>query len=195
MGPVLLEIDRQKQAEKAAEFARNEAELLRSLKPGQRAPLDLHEREAIAPYLDWCAKKTVRHCPAKLAAVATFIFEFAHRGADFLIDAVNAIERLHDVHNMPNPCATSIVREALASVFEIDPPRSWPKEDRTKFLLLPIEIQWVVRNREEQRDKDLRRRHNELHKLRQELDEKLKSEETSTGAVTSGEDQTAPAGL
>ena len=61
--------------------------------------------------------------------------------ADRIVDAIWAIEALHDNSGYPNPCATASVKVELGRILNLDGPRSWPKADRLKFNSLPIEIQ------------------------------------------------------
>jgi hypothetical protein len=71
--------------------------------------------------------------------------------ADRIVDAVWAIEALHDNAGHSNPCATASVRIELGRILNLgDGPRSWPRADRVKYLALPVEIQAVIDRREQQ---------------------------------------------
>jgi len=52
----------------------------------------------------------------------------------------------------------------------IEPPRSWTKEDKEAFKLLPPEVQARVAEREQKREADFRRRQNEATELRKQAE-------------------------
>jgi hypothetical protein len=103
-----------------------------------------------------------------------------------LLQQLDAIGRMHDRHNLPNPCATHAARAALESVTNFDPPRSWRAEEKEAFLTLPAEIKAVVSRREQQREKELRRLQNELAEMKRstvaaDTKEPTKIKENSNG--------------
>ena len=72
MRAVLAEIERQKRAEQIAQWTKNEAAMLESLVPLPSIDLAEH-REFIGPFMVFCSKRSVRHCPARPAVVATYL--------------------------------------------------------------------------------------------------------------------------
>lgn len=115
-------------------------------------------------FIQWCTANGVRHCPATPATVAAFLLE--QRKLDVVesrvVATVEAIETMHDYLSLPNPVATALVRNVLRFAVTIEPPRSWDKAEKISFGLLPSDIQAAITRREQDRDKYLRRRQNEL---------------------------------
>jgi hypothetical protein len=110
----------------------------------------------------WCASKQARKCPAKPKTVAAFVLEQSELGASpqVICSLVRAIEALHWYHGLSNPTATPIVYGALERVVRAIPPRSWNKDERAQWALLPPEIRDAIARRENDRDKELRRLQN-----------------------------------
>jgi hypothetical protein len=136
------------------------------------APPDIDEetRQALQPFVQWTTKTNARYCPAKPLTVAAYVLEQSATGAstEKLLQQLDAIGRMHDRHNLPNPCATHAARQALESVTNIEPPRSWKAEEKELFLTLPADIKAVVSRREQQREKELRRLQNELAAMKRQ---------------------------
>lgn len=124
---------------------------------------------AAAAFEKWANARGARRCPAKPATIALFVLTQSELGVpegQILLE-LDAIERLHDRHSLPNPVRTVAVRTALETVIEIDVPRSWSKDDKAAFAMLPVDIKRAISLRERQRDTALRRAQNEAAKLRQ----------------------------
>lgn len=130
--------------------------------------IDEETRQSLQPFVQWTTKTNSRYCPAKPLTVAAYVLEQSATGAstEKLLQSLDAIGRLHDRHNLANPCATWAARAALESVTGFAPPRSWKAEEKEAFLTLPAEIKAVVSRREQQREKELRRLQNELAQLK-----------------------------
>jgi hypothetical protein len=108
----------------------------------------------------WCRSRGVKSLPSVPATVAAFIRSEAAIGVppDRIVDAVWAIEALHDNAGYSNPWATASVRTEVGRILNLDGcPRSWPKADRLKYNSLPIEIRAVIDRREQQNSRALRK--------------------------------------
>ena len=182
MNSVLGEIERQKRAEQAAAWDKNERAMLEKLVPSPRVDLAEH-KEVLAPFLDWCTKQGVRHCLARPWVVATFLTEHAHRGEEFALNTINAIGALHDYHGQPSPVATQQVRAELDKIIKPQAPRSWTKAEKEMFSSLPSDIRAAINRRERHRETELSRMQNENAELRRELSAQIvKTRPASNGA-------------
>jgi hypothetical protein len=54
-------------------------------------------------------------------------------------------------------------------MFEIRPPRSWPKDDQAIWRTLPAAIRHRIATREQERDRGLRQKQNDLAQKLKEL--------------------------
>src|SRR6202035_873434 len=76
------------------------------------------------------------------------------------------------------PGATTESAEPPAAPAPIEPPRSWTKEARERFATLPRETQEYLAQREQDRDRELRRSQNEAAEQRKVLEaERAKAEQ------------------
>jgi hypothetical protein len=118
----------------------------------------------LTAFVEWCAAKSVRRCPARPFTVAAHALHQKDAGVapDRIIDTLVAIEALHNAYKLPNPCRTAIVDAALEQVLEIKPPRSWPDADKNLWATLPAQIRHRISTRETERDNGLRRSQNKL---------------------------------
>ena len=186
-----LEIARRREQVEA--WDKGEAEVAMQLLTKSPLPppqeIDEETRQALQPFVQWTTKTNARYCPAKPLTVAAYVLEQSATGAstEKLLQSLDAIGRLHDLHNLASPVGTHAVRAALESVTGFEPPRSWKAEEKELFVTLPAEIKAVVSRREQQREKELRRLQNELAQLKRSTvaadtkePTKLK-EETSNG--------------
>jgi hypothetical protein len=165
------EIERAKQRAQIEEFDRNEKIVAEAMGDLCTAPeLMPGDAELLQPWLTWCKEAGVRHAPAKPWCVAAFILDRHRHGADEQqIHAVlGAITRLHDRFGLANPVAGP-VHAALYRIFEIYPPRSWPKEDKALWATLPALVRHRITSREAERDAGLRKKQNELAAKLKEL--------------------------
>lgn len=115
----------------------------------------------------WCEQKAVTPFPARPASVAYFVLDNVLLGIDQIEKVIASISAVHD--GVADPTISPLVSAALNHVSPIDPPRSWPKEHKQRFLSLPRELQVYVVTRETQRDKEVTRAQNEIGRVRQEL--------------------------
>ena len=153
-----------KQREQIARWDAGEARLAAELKfdvPRPTLAKDVLGRLDI--FGEWAASKSVRKCPAKPHVVAAFCIEQHQMGAapQVILAMLAAVEALHDYHGLSNPVRTSAVRAALDTIIKVDPPRSWPREDKVRFAQLDPDIRQVIAEREALRDRALRRAQNE----------------------------------
>ncbi len=103
----------------------------------------------------------VRSCPARPAVLAGFVVELsAIMPSAELIQAVADIADWHLLFGLANPAATPIVLAALNEIATIEPPRSWPKEQKRRFRALPHDLQIYIAKREKERDLAVRRAQN-----------------------------------
>jgi hypothetical protein len=119
-------------------------------------------RTRLDPFNKWAISKQARRCPAKAATCALFVLEQADLGMppQQILAQLDAIEKLHDKWTLSNPVRTAIVRAALETIIKVDPPRSWPREDKVRFAQLDPDIRQIIETRERQRDVALRKLQN-----------------------------------
>ena len=115
----------------------------------------------------WCDQRGVTPYPARPAAVACFILDNGLLGIDALLKVVDSISIVHD--GLADPTLGPAVSAAFDQVSPIEPPRSWPKEHKARFLALPRELQTYVAAHESQREKVIRRAHNDVAMAKQAL--------------------------
>ena len=90
---------------------------------------------------------------------------------------------MHDIHNLPNPVTTAVVRAALAPLIDDAPPRSWSLQEKAKFYDAPVEVREIIARRTKQRETELSRLQNENAELRRELSAQIiKTRPASNGA-------------
>jgi hypothetical protein len=118
-------------------------------------------KPVITAFAAWCEMMNVRSCPARPAVLAGFIVDLSATmpSAD-LIKAAADIADWHLLFGLANPAATPIVLAALDEIAKVEPPRSWPKEQKHRFRALPHDLQVYVAKREKERDLALRRAQN-----------------------------------
>ena len=136
-----------------------------------------------AEFAAWCEKKSVKALPARPASVALFVLENGGLGADVLAQMVLEISQFHLCRGQADPTSGYPVATALNGIAELDAPRSWPKEKKARFASLPYDLQKFVAAHEEQREKEIRRAHNEAATARRELSAQ-KPEEATNGTET-----------
>jgi hypothetical protein len=137
----------------------------------QPPELDEHTKLLLAPFVQWCSSVGVRHVPAAPATCATYILNQAKVGVapERIAAEAQAIEKLHDQCNLANPLQTRAARLALDQVLKIEPPRSWPKEEKAMFAHLPVQIRHIITARENDRERALRRAQNEYAEAKKRL--------------------------
>lgn len=118
-------------------------------------------KPVISAFAAWCEMMNVRSCPARPAVLAGFIVDLSATlpSAD-LVKAAADIADWHLLFGLANPSATPIVIAALDEIAKVEPPRSWPKEQRHRFRALPHDLQVYIARREKERDRVVRRAQN-----------------------------------
>lgn len=176
--PVLSEIERQRQAEQHKKYLANEAALLAKFAPLPSLDISPY-REFITPFVEWCAKHGVRHCPSRSATVATYIADSAYRGEQFAIAAVEAIAALHEYHGAADPTRARIVARELDKIVTVAPPPRWPQDYKAEFAKLPAPIKFIIARREEDREKWFRREQHRAAEERKKLNGKSEDKPAS----------------
>ena len=156
-----------KTREQIQKWDSGEARLAAEL-PIQSVDLSADVRSCLDAFNKWTASKSARRLPAKPVTVACYVLDQAALGvpAQQILAQLDAIERAHDRHSLSNPVRTAVVRAALETIIKVDPPRSWPKEDKVLFAQLDPEIRQVIARRESERDRELRRIQSRAAELR-----------------------------
>jgi hypothetical protein len=101
------------------------------------------------------------------------------------------IERLENEgaasqNNLAKPVATTIVRNEIARIASLieKGPRSWPKEERADFWLLPGKLREQILERDRRASKTVRNAQNETAELRHKL-KSFQQKELSNAKVSS----------
>jgi hypothetical protein len=161
------------QRAKLNEIAQNEAALAGQINAQlpQSPELDEDTKLLLIPFLKWCDGLNVHHLPATPTTCAAFILSQHKVGfaPERIAAEARAIELLHDHYGLANPLQTRAARWALEQVLKIEPPRSWPKEEKVMFMHLPVQIRNVIANREQNRETHLRRSQNEIAAIKKQL--------------------------
>jgi hypothetical protein len=137
---------------------------------------------ALDVFLHWCDLKGVRPIPISPAAIAGFVVESQVLGIDKIAATVSAISQAYASRGLADPTAGGPVAAALNRIAPIDPPRSWPKEEKQRFASLPHDLQKYVAYHEERREKEIRRAQNEAAVARNEL-KKLQPKEVKDDGI------------
>jgi hypothetical protein len=116
----------------------------------------------------WCSLRGEQAIPASPTIIARFIKDVAPMGIDRVWPAVLEISRAHYVIGLPDSTISFPVTAAMNDLSGITPPRSWPAEEKARFLTLPYDIQQTISKREADRDKQIRQMQNEFAKLKKE---------------------------
>lgn len=128
-----------------------------------------------SPFGRWCMQRNVRALPAAPQHVAAFVRDCEPLVAMPKIwEAVQEISRSHLTNGFADPTVGGAVADVINAIAKIDPPRSWPKEQKARFSALPYDLQVFFAAHERQREKELRRAQNGAATARQEL-EKVKN--------------------
>jgi hypothetical protein len=155
---------------------KNQAKLAAEVNP-PKVELQSDELVLVRRFADFCKAKGVPFLPAAPATVALFLRAENLGGANYkrIFATAQAIERLHDRTLAPNPVATFAVRNEIARLYEINPPRSWAKIHHALWASLPIECRQVIENYADLATKAVRKAQNEAAAARHELAELQKS--------------------
>lgn len=139
------------------------ADLAKRIQPFPVNELSADIRTRLDAFNKWASSKSARRCPAKPTTCALFALEHADLGVpvQHTLAQLDAIEKLHDKFSLSNPVRTAIVQAALETIIKVDPPRSWPRQDKVRFARLDPDIRQIIETRERQRDVALRKLQNE----------------------------------
>lgn len=122
-----------------------------------------------AMFENWCFLQNRRAMPAAPADVAAFVATIALMGIDKVWPIVQEISRAHYMAGHADPTLSGPVAATVNNIAKIDPPRSWPKEQKFRFTQLPYDLQIYVAEHDRQREKTVRRALNEAANARNEL--------------------------
>ena len=157
------ELTKAKQREQLLDWETNERRLASELKLNvPKRSLSAAEFECWNRFSTWCEGESVRKIPAKPATVAAYILAMAGMGVPHkqIVSVVNAADVAHQFHGLSSPLHTQIVRAALDTLLKAEPPRSWSKDEKAEWALLPPSIRDTIARRERERDTALRRLQN-----------------------------------
>jgi hypothetical protein len=140
---------------------------------------------AISAFACWCEMMNVRSCPTRPAVLACFIVKMsATIPAAELLRAVTDIADWNLSFGLANPAATPTVLAALNEIVTVEPPRSWPTEQKMRFRALPHDLQSYIAEREKDRDLVVRRAQNAAADARRKLTIATTGATTETTADT-----------
>lgn len=125
--------------------------------------------ERHSPFGRWAIVRMLPVIPTMPAYVAEFVsVSSGSMKLDELIAATQEVSRLHTDNGLADPC-TAQVAAAFHAIAPIEPPRSWPKDQKARFTELPYDLQRYVAAHEDQRERGIRRAQNEAAVARQAL--------------------------
>jgi hypothetical protein len=116
----------------------------------------------------WCVLNGHKPFGASPETIARFVSDIAPMGIAAVWDAVQEVSRAHYMHGLPDPTLGGPVAAAINAIAKIGPPRSWPAEEKLRFLTLPYDIQLIISKRERDRDNQVRTMQHEFAKLKKE---------------------------
>jgi len=116
----------------------------------------------------WCILNGHKPFGAAPAIVAQFVDDIASMGIEQVWEAVQEVARMHSAHGLPDPTQSKAVASAVNDITKIDPPRSWPDEEKHRFLTLPYPTQAYLAKRQVADDALIRKLQNELAQLKKE---------------------------
>ncbi len=125
-------------------------------------------------FANWCLLRGVPDMPAAPADVAQFVTDCAPLGIDKVWELVKEISWLHRTNGVADPTAGGPAASAVNEISKIDPPRSWTKDEKLRFYVLPYDLQMVVNRRTEETEKQMRRAQNVAAEARNEAVEALR---------------------
>src|SRR6516225_358345 len=163
------EIQYAKRRELIAALDAGEAAVARSVADLCAAPeFEPGDAELLAPWLEWCRDKSVRHAPAKPWCVAAYLLDRHKSVAEQkLLDELAAINRLHDHWKLASP-VTGPVNAALERVLT-EAPRSWRRAEKWAWFQLTPAVKAAVKRRHDETETCIRNLQNEIARLKKEL--------------------------
>ncbi|XSC46798.1 hypothetical protein ACF1BQ_014600 [Bradyrhizobium sp. RDT10] len=137
--------------------------------------------EQHSPFGQWALVRRLPVLPTLPIHVAEFVSSsFPSMKLEDLIASMQEVSRLHTSNGLADPC-TAQVTAAFYAIAPIDPPRSWPKDQKACFAELPYGVQKYVAAHDDQRERAIRRAHNEAATARQQLAAIEKPKEVTNG--------------
>ena len=124
---------------------------------------------AAPTFAKWCEINSAPFCPARPADVARFVGDCGSLGIERIWSAVQDLSRLHASLGLADPTLGMPVAAAIGDIAGVDPPRSWPAEQKLRFKSLPYDVQVFIASHDARREKALRRAQNEAAASRQRL--------------------------
>ncbi len=145
------ELSKIKAREQIAAWDAGEAKLAAGLPEYRRAELSVDVLDRFNRFAEWCEAKSVRKLPTKPSSLAAYVAELHALGHPIqnILAVLAAVTAVHAYRNLADP-VNGQVHVALDLIVRVDPPRSWPKDQKAMFALLPPDIREVIAAREEQ---------------------------------------------
>ena len=170
------QLEKARQRKQLLDWETNERRLAGELKLNvPKRSLSAAEFQCWNRFSTWCEQQSVRKIPAKPATVAAYILAMAGMGVSHeqIVSVVNAADVAHQFHGLSSPLHTQIVRAALDTLLKAEPPRSWSKDEKAEWALLPPAIREIVARRETERDTSIRRKQNAIAEERKRQSHKI----------------------
>ena len=157
------ELTKAKQREQLLDWETNERRL--ASEPKLNVPkrsLSAAQFECWNRFSTWGEGESVRKIPAKPRDCRGIHSRDGgnRRSTKQIVSVVNAADVVHQFHGLSSPLHTQIVRAALDTLLKAEPPRSWSKDEKAEWALLPPSIRDTIARRERERDTALRRLQN-----------------------------------
>jgi hypothetical protein len=131
----------------------------------------------------WCMLHDLEPVPAPPATVAKFIADIAPLGIEKVWPIVQEISRAHYLAGLADPTLGGPVAMAINDIAKIQPPRSWPTEQKRRFEALPYDLQAYVAAHDKQRENTVRKALNEAADARKAIKPREKEHGSQTAAA------------
>jgi hypothetical protein len=129
-------------------------------------PAPKHDRPLPAAFVRFCERKGTTALPASIGAVALFVLGHQGFGLEAVLGQLADISGAHCDAGLADPTTAACVTGALSRIAKIEPPRSWPKAQKARFLSMSYDLQLFVAKHEEQRERAIHKAHQEAADLR-----------------------------
>ena len=135
-----------------------------------RALVNAKLAEAKTAWQKYCILRNVQYLPASPPAVAGFVIELAQAKLpiETIFPYVREISQEHILNGLADPCVGP-VSAAIEALAPVDPPRSWPATEKSRFDQLPWDLKAYLAAREKDRDLTTRRLQNEAADAKRKL--------------------------
>lgn len=114
----------------------------------------------------WCRLNGQSALPASPMSVAKFVTDISATGVEKIWPIIGEISRAHYLIGLADPTLGGAVSAAMNAIAKIEPPRSWPKEQKFRFEQLPYDLQLYLADMMARRETELRRAQTELAQFR-----------------------------